>query len=208
MPGFEVSAAFFAAALLLALAPGPDNIFVLTQSALYGSRAGIATTCGLVSGLCFHTLAVSLGVAALLAASPAAFMALKCIGAAYLCWLALLSFKAGDVETVSARGVFPGYCALYQRGIIMNMTNPKVCLFFMAFLPQFCSPTAGGMFQQLVFFGSLFMLATFAVFCPVALLGGRLATWFNESPRKQIVMHRIAGVIFMGLAATLLFLDI
>lgn len=208
MPGPEICGAFFAAALLLGIAPGPDNIFVLTQSALYGARAGIATTFGLVSGLCFHTLAVALGVAALLAASPAAFMALKCAGAAYLCWLAWLSFHAGAGKTGSCCGAFPGYGALYRRGVIMNVTNPKVCIFFLAFLPQFCSPAAGGMFPQIMFFGFLFMLATLAVFCPVALLGGKLAAWFNASPRKQIIMHRIAGAIFIGLAATLLLLDI
>lgn len=208
MPGLELSVTFFISALVLSLAPGPDNIFVLTQSALFGARAGISTTFGLVSGLCFHTLAVAAGVAALLAASPTAFAVLKCVGASYLCWLAWLSFHAGANHAEAHTSAFPGFTALYRRGIIMNVTNPKVCIFFLAFLPQFCSPAHGSMFWQIVFLGFLFMLATLAVFCPVALLGGKLATWFNNSPKKQVIMHRIAGSIFMGLALALLFVDI
>lgn len=207
MPSIGISAAFFASAMFLALAPGPDNIFVLTQSALFGARAGIATTFGLASGLCFHTLAVALGAAALLAASPAAFAILKCAGAAYLCWLAWLSFHAGASRAAKNAGAFPGYGALYRRGIFMNITNPKVCLFFLAFLPQFCSPAAGAMFWQIVFFGVLFMLAALTVFCPIAVMGGKLAAWFNNSPQKQILMHRLAGAIFIVLAVGLLFVD-
>ncbi len=207
MPGLEISAAFFASALFLSLAPGPDNIFVLTQSALFGARAGLATTIGLVSGLCCHTLAVACGAAALLAASPAAFTTLKLAGAAYLCWLAWQSFHAGAIAGDSAKGVFPGYGALYRRGIVMNVTNPKVCLFFLAFLPQFCSPGQGAMFWQIVYFGILFMLAALAIFCPVAIMGGRLASWFNRSPQKQIFLHRAAGIIFLVLAIGLLMAD-
>lgn len=207
MPGLEISAAFFAAALILGVAPGPDNIFVLAQSALFGARAGIATTLGLVSGLCFHTLAVALGVAALLAASPAAFTILKLLGAGYLCWLAWQAFHAGAGAAASGSGAFPGYTALYRRGIIMNVTNPKVCLFFLAFLPQFCAPGAGPMFLQIVYFGFLFMLSTLTVFCPIALLGGKLAAWFNSSPQKRILLQRAASAVFIVLAIVLLLAD-
>lgn len=206
MPGIDITLAFLASAILLGLAPGPDNIFVLTQSALFGARAGIATTFGLVSGLCVHTLAVALGVAALLAASPLAFNILKWLGAAYLLWLAWLSLKAGSGVTAKT-GSFPGYAALYRRGIIMNVTNPKVALFFLAFLPQFCSPAAGSMFWQIIWFGALFMLATLLVFCPIAFLGGRLAAWFNSSPKSQLVMHRAATLVFACLALALVFAD-
>lgn len=207
MAGPEISAAFFTSALLLGVAPGPDNIFVLTQSALFGAKAGIATTFGLIVGLCCHTLAVALGVAALLAASPVAFTILKCAGAGYLCWLAWLSFHAGAETAGNASANFPGYGTLFRRGIVMNITNPKVCLFFLAFLPQFCSPAQGSMFWQIVFFGSLFIFATITVFCPVAFMGGRLAAWFNKSPKTQIAMQRVAALIFIGLAFGLFFVD-
>ena len=111
--------AFFAAALLLSIAPGPDNIFVLTQSALFGVGAGIITTLGLVTGLCVHTTAVALGVAAIFQTSALAFTLLKVAGAGYLLWLAWLSFRAGASTTYVAAGAasgngrnFPGYMKL------------------------------------------------------------------------------------------------
>ena len=199
MPSPDLCLAFFAAALLLGVAPGPDNIFVLTQSALFGWRAGLATTLGLATGLCFHTAAVAAGVAALIRASSWAFTFLKLMGAGYLVWLAWLSLRAGAARAAGT-GAFPGYPALYRRGIIMNITNPKVLLFFLAFLPQFCRPGVGPVWLQIVLFGLLFILATLIVFSAAACLGGRLANWLNDSPKAQIAMHRIAAVIFLGLA--------
>lgn len=206
--------AFFAAALLLGIAPGPDNIFVLTQSALFGVGAGIVTTMGLVTGLCVHTTAVALGVAAIFQTSALAFTLLKTAGAGYLLWLAWLSFRAGASTTDVAEGAasgqgsignnFPGYMTLYRRGIVMNVTNPKVSLFFLAFLPQFCDPARGSVALQVLSLGGLFMLATIVVFWTVAALGGRLAVWFNRSKRGQVVMQRVAGCVFVGLASALL----
>ena len=203
--------AFFAAALLLSIAPGPDNIFVLTQSALFGVGAGIITTLGLVTGLCVHTTAVALGVAAIFQTSALAFTLLKVAGAGYLLWLAWLSFRAGASTAAVADGAssstgsnFPGYMTLYRRGIVMNVTNPKVSLFFLAFLPQFCDPARGSVALQVLSLGGLFMLATIVVFWTVAALGGRLAVWFNRSKRGQIMMQRVAGCVFVGLASALL----
>ena len=203
--------AFFVAALLLGIAPGPDNIFVLTQSALFGAGAGMVTTLGLVTGLCVHTTAVALGVAAIFQTSALAFTLLKTAGAGYLLWLAWLSFRAGASTEKIAQGdggpagaAFPGYMALYRRGIVMNVTNPKVSLFFLAFLPQFCDPTRGSVAVQVLTLGALFMLATIVVFWTVAALGGRLAVWFNRSPRGQIIMQRVAGCVFVAMAAALL----
>lgn len=208
MISLEMASAFFATSLVLGLAPGPDNIFVLTQSALYGAKAGIATTFGLLTGLCLQTLAVALGVAAILRASPIAFNILKCLGAAYLCWLAWLSFRAGaSTSQTGGAGVYPGGLALYRRGIVMNVTNPKVGLFFLAFLPQFCTPAAGNMTIQIVFLGFIFMIATMIVFGTVAILGGRLALWFNSSPKTQMVIHRVAAFVFLGLALAMVFTE-
>ena len=203
--------AFFVAALLLGIAPGPDNIFVLTQSALFGTTAGMVTTLGLVTGLCVHTTAVALGVAAVFQTSALAFTLLKTAGAGYLLWLAWLSFRAGASTEKIAQGdggpagaAFPGYMALYRRGIVMNVTNPKVSLFFLAFLPQFCDPARGSVAVQVLILGALFMLATIVVFWTVAALGGRLAVWFNQSQRGQIIMQRVAGCVFVAMAAALL----
>lgn len=206
MPTPDTLLTFFAAALLLSLAPGPDNIFVLTQSALFGPRAGIITTFGLATGLCFHTVAVALGIAALIQASAWAFAFLKLCGAVYLLWLAWLSLRAGASE-VNSKESFPGYGALYRRGILMNITNPKVLLFFLAFLPQFCRSDAGPVWLQIVIFGILFIFSALVVFNFIACLGGRLALWLNKNPRSQIIMHRLAALVFFSLAITLAFTD-
>ena len=206
MLDIQILLAFFGASFLLALAPGPDNIFVLTQSALFGYRAGLATTFGVLTGVLIHTVAVACGVAVLFKTSILAFNILKFLGAAYLCWLAWLAYKSG-AQSINNKNTaaFTGYGALYMRGVIMNITNPKVLLFFLAFLPQFCIPGSIPMVWQILILGFLFVIAAFIVFCPVAILGGKLEKKFNSSPKMQIWLNRIAGTVFLGLAGALIF---
>lgn len=196
----ETLVVFFTASVVLALAPGPDNIFVLTQSALRGPTAGLLVTLGLSTGLLVHTAAVSLGVAAVITASAAAFTFLKLLGAGYLLYLAWLAFRAvGSQISLHGSGPLSGW-QLYRRGIIMNITNPKVSVFFIAYLPQFVEPARGLVTLQLVSFGSLFILATLVVFGGVALVAGSLGAWLGRSERAQRFMNRIAGAVFAGLA--------
>jgi len=198
--------AFFAASLALALAPGPDNIFVLTQSALYGRKAGWLITLGLCTGLLGHTTAVVIGVAAIIKASALAFTILKLAGAGYLLYLAWQAFRAPAsaivVSSESAAG--PDGARLYRRGIIMNLTNPKVSIFFLAFLPQFVDPARGGVALQMIALGATFILATILVFGGIAIAAGALGKWLQRSARTQIVMNRVAGAIFVALALRLL----
>lgn len=205
MPPVETLGAFFVASVVMGLAPGPDILFVLTQSALYGARAGFATTCGLITGLFVHITAVSLGVAALFQSSETAFNVLKFAGAAYLLYLAWLSFRSGTSKASLQKAQFPGYGTLYRRGVIMNITNPKVTLFCLAVLPQFVEPERGHPTLQILSLGGLYELACLIVFTATAALGGRMATWFNRSDRAQMLMNRIAGCIFLGLALMLAF---
>lgn len=205
MLSLEILGAFFVTAIVMALAPGPDNIFVLTQSALYGFRAGLMTTLGLITGLCVHTAAVALGIAALFQTSALAFTILKCVGAAYLLYLAWLCFRSGASRASLERTRFPGYLALFRRGVIMNITNPKVTLFFLAFLPQFASPVYGSLPMQIIVLGMLFQLATLIVFGGISFLGGRIAEWFNASIRGQLILNRVTGGIFTTLALLLAF---
>lgn len=207
MPAPDVLAAFFASSLLLALAPGPDNIFVLTQSALFGEKAGIFTTLGLLTGVLFHICLVSLGVAIIFQTSPLAFNLLKFLGAAYLGWLAWQAFRAGAQKSGENRNSFAGYARLYRRGIIMNITNPKVALFFLALLPQFCSPDNGPMGLQIMILGVCFIVAAFLIFMPIAMLGGKLAAIFNRSLKIQLILNRLAGVVFIALALAIVFTD-
>ena len=200
----DVQITFFAASVLLGLAPGPDNIFVLTQSALSGKLAGLLVTLGLCTGLLVHTAAVAFGVAVLIQATPAAFTTLKLLGVIYLAYLAWLAFRASDSDLSSEVAVSRRLLRLYGRGIVMNVTNPKVTIFFLAFLPQFADPLQGSMTVQLIALGGVFILATLLVFGSIALVAGALKSRFAQSQRVQRILNRIAGTVFATLALTLL----
>lgn len=199
----ETFITFFSASILLGLAPGPDNIFVLTQSALRGKHAGIAVMFGLCTGLIGHSLAVAFGVAVIFQTSALAFSILKYIGAGYLVYLAWQAFRAAANKIEDNRNGDLSLWKLYRRGIVMNITNPKVSIFFLAFLPQFADPSRGPIWIQLLMFGGLFIVATILVFGCIALLAGTLGQWLNRSPRTQTIMNKVAGTVFIGLALKL-----
>ncbi|WP_210396265.1 LysE family translocator [Motiliproteus sediminis] len=193
---------FTAAALLMGLVPGPDNLYVLAQSLQQGRHAGLWVTLGLCSGLVVHTLAVTLGVAALLATSATAFMLLKILGAGYLLYLARQAFRAGHSESPAVTPLSPRQ--LYRRGILMNISNPKVALFFLAFLPQFADPTRGEAQAQLLTLGLLFILTTLAVFGAIAWGAGMAGERLQGSATIQRLLQRLAGTLFLGLSLRLL----
>ena len=194
---------FFTASVALGLAPGPDNIFVLTQSALYGRKAGILVTIGLCTGLLVHTAAVSLGVAAVFQTSTLAFNVLKVVGAMYLLYLAWQAFNAGAEKIDRADTPQMESRKLYFRGVIMNITNPKVAIFFLAFLPQFADPTVGSITVQMLMFGGVFIVATLLVFGAIAWTAGFLGDWLKGSEKAQVFMNRIAGTVFTAPALRL-----
>ncbi len=203
MPTLDTSLVFLGAAALLALTPGPDNLFVLMESASNGRRAGLLVVLGLCTGLVGHTLAVALGLAALFAASAAAFTVLKFAGAAYLAWLAWGAWRApAGAAAAEARAAEPAG-RLYLRGVVMNLTNPKVVLFFLAFLPQFVQPEAGPVVLQLAWFGLLFIVATLVVFGAIAWFAGYFGERLRRSARVQQVLNRASAVVFAGLALRL-----
>lgn len=194
---------FFSTSLLLALSPGPDNLFVMTQATRQGSKAGLFVTLGLCTGLLFHTAAVTFGLAALFKASALAFSLLKFAGAGYLLYLAWNAFKAGTEEGMTGAIASLDGAALYRRGIIMNITNPKVSIFFLAFLPQFTDPNNGSLSVQLLLFGGVFIIATIIVFGAISILGGFFGEQFRQSSLAQKVLNRTAAGIFAGLALKL-----
>ncbi|NHQ60976.1 LysE family translocator [Chlorobium sp. BLA1] len=195
--------AFFSTAIILALSPGPDNLFVMAQAVQNGRKAGVFVTFGLATGLVGHTVAVALGLAALVNSSAFAFTLLKYIGAAYLIYLAWQAFRAGG-STAEKRDV-PHFSKgeLYRRGIVMNLTNPKVSLFFMAFLPQFVDPAGGSVTMQFFLLGGLFILATILVFGAISMLAGGVGERYRNSPGAQSVVNRVAAALFVGLALKL-----
>jgi len=194
---------FIAASTLLALAPGPDNIFVLTQSMLKGTKAGVIITLGLCSGLVFHTSAVALGVAVIFQTSIVAFTLLKIAGALYLLYLAYLCFKDASKTTLSSDATPLSARALYRRGIFMNVTNPKVSIFFLAFLPQFTRPELGNVTVQVFVLGATFMVCALVVFSLIALLAGRIGAWFAQTKHGESILNKVAGTVFAGLAIKL-----
>lgn len=199
----ETLSAFFLASALLAVAPGPDNLFVLTQSALHGRLSGLVVMLGLCTGLIVHTMAVAFGVAVIFQTSALAFTLLKIGGALYLLYLAWRAFRAAPETFEAKNSGRKNLGALYRRGIIMNVTNPKVSIFFLAFLPQFADPQHGPISLQMILLGVVFIIATILVFGAVAMLGGAFGDWLNRSPRIQRVMNRVAAAIFLGLALKL-----
>ena len=200
----EALLGFFGIALLLGLSPGPDNLFVLMQSATQGRRAGLLVTLGLCTGLLGHTAAVALGLAALLAASPTAFGALKLAGAAYLLYLAWGAWRAPAALSMQQGQPALQPWRLYGRGVLMNLSNPKVAIFFLALLPQFVQADAGPVPWQIVRLGALFMLATLIVFGSFAWLAGGLGQWLQRSTRAQRTLNRCAALVFVGLGIRLI----
>lgn len=193
---------FVTSSLLLALAPGPDNLFVLATSIARGPAAGVITTLGLCSGLFVHTAAVALGVAVLIQESALAFSILKIGGALYLAWLAWQVLRA-PAETVTSRQSSESYRRLYLRGVLMNIMNPKVSLFFLAFLPQFVNPAQGSVTLQIAVLGLLFMLSALLVFGMISLAAGKIGAFLRRG-RGGLILNRLSGVVFAGLAVKLL----
>ena len=194
---------FFAASLLLAMAPGPDNIFVLTQSAMCGRVAGLAITLGLCTGLIVHTMLVTFGVAVIFQTSAVAFTVLKLVGAAYLAYLGWQAFRASG-QDLRAQSASPlSLLQFYRRGIFMNVTNPKVSVFFLAFLPQFTDAARGPIAPQMLLLGGLFIVATIIVFGTISLLAGTLGQWLARSSRAQKILNRITGTVLVLLALRL-----
>jgi threonine/homoserine/homoserine lactone efflux protein len=205
MPDLNSVLMFLAASTLLAFAPGPDNIFVLSQSMAYGRSAGYRITLGLCTGLLVHTTVVAFGIAAIFQTSVMAFNILKYAGVAYLLYLAFLTFRhAGDRVEISG-GEKGKRINLYRRGIIMNVTNPKVSIFFMAFLPQFASPDKGSITLQIIFLGFLFIIVTLLVFGLISFLAGSIGKALGGSSRFDKWLNIFAGTVLASLAVKLAF---
>ena len=204
MPSLDTALAFFSMAVLLSLSPGPDNLFVLMQSATHGRRAGWWVVLGLCTGLIGHTLAVALGLAAVFATSVTAFTVLKLVGAAYLLYLAWGAWRApASLPAQDSAEPAQPWPRLVARGVVMNLTNPTVLLFFLALLPQFVVPGRGAVAGQIVQLGALFILAGGLVFVAIVLAASALRGRLARSARAQRLLQRSAAVVFAGLALRL-----
>lgn len=214
MPTWDVLIAFFSVSILLGLSPGPDNLFVLVQSAQRGWRVGLCVVLGLCLGVVGHTAAVALGLAAVVAASPMLFTLLKLCGAGYLLYMAWGAWRAPVEarETAQAqvqRDVLTLRSALgwVGRGVVMNLSNPKVLIFFLAFLPQFADPARGNVPVQIMVLGCVFMASAWLVFGSIACFSGLFGQILQRSTRAQRWLNRIAATVFGALALRLMFVQ-
>jgi threonine/homoserine/homoserine lactone efflux protein len=204
MPTLDVFLLFMAGALALNITPGPDMTFVLAQAAHRGTRAGLAAALGIGTGTLFHMTLAAFGLAALFVAFPLAFDVVRYAGAAYLIWIAVgmlrhpprFSESRGDGAIGTA----------FRQGVVTNIFNPKVAIFFIAFLPQFVTRDAGPAWLQILILGVCFNLSATCVNCIVAFGGGRLAGRLKANPLIAKIMGYISASV-MGLLALRLVLS-
>lgn len=190
---------FLVAAVLLTLAPGPDNIYVLTRGITQGRKAGLVAALGFSSGLIFHTLLAVCGFAAIIKAYPAAYLALQWSGAAYLIYLGIRTFRTAATLSLSASGMPLSLPRVYWQSVVANVLNPKVTLFFIAFLPQFVNTQAGHVSWQMLLLALIFILQALAIFSAIALFSGFVGAYFQRQTGAALYLTRLAGCAFVGL---------
>ena len=200
----ETIIAFVIASVVLSLVPGPDNIFVMTHSALKGWRIGFYTTLGLCTGLIGHTVLVAIGVSVIFQTSAVAFNGLKIIGACYLLYLAWLSVQNKDLN-LGGNDNDSTNRSYYLTGVIMNLTNPKVALFFLVFLPQFVNTGKDNVTLQIFSLGLLFIVSALCVFTSIAYLASLLEDILKKSKTVNKNLNILAALIYFALAFNLFF---
>lgn len=204
MLGIHAYAVFVVTGILLNLTPGQDTMFIIGRSLAGGTRAGIAAAFGICVGSIGHTLLAALGLSAILAASPWAFTFVKLAGAAYLLYLGMRLLLAKHAAATAA-GAPPAAAArsAFVQGILTNLLNPKVALFFLALLPQFIDPASPTKTLAFLALGATFV-TTGLIWCLVlAAAAGRLQAFFRRHPGANVAIDRAVGALFIGLGARL-----
>lgn len=196
---------FLAAAIVLELAPGPDLAFVLGQTAKGGKRAGAAAMLGTWAGALCHVAFAAAGLSAVVAASALAFATVKWVGVAYLLWLGIQALRLQGSSLAGAEGppLAGNTWAAFRQGALVDVLNPKVAIFFLAFLPQFVVPGAGPVWLQLAVHGILIVVIAATVQAPFVLLGDRLSRKLRSSPRAAAWLDRTVGAMLVGLSVKL-----
>ncbi len=196
---------FLGASVLLTVMPGPDILYVLTESTTNGAKKGISIAAGLVSGVLIHTALAATGLSIVIYQSEVAFQIVKFAGAAYLFYLAYLAIleKQPVLETSSVISIQPFHFASnYKKGFLMNVLNPKVSIFFIAFLPKFVTPSSWSPMIQMLILGIIFRVQAFFIFCLVSLLAGQLSKTF-QNPRFWQVMKWMKVILLVGIGLSL-----
>mgnify|MGYP000109017643 CR=1 FL=1 len=201
----EILFSFSLATLALAFSPGPDNIFVLTQSIVNGKKYGLATVFGLISGCIVHTTLLAFGVSAVIKESESIFFGIKLFGAAYLLYLAFKVFKSDASIAFSEDNVVQKTTTqLFKQGFIMNVLNPKVSIFFLAFFPGFLFSDSLSTVIQFYVLGAVFMLISLMVFSAIAILAGSISTYIKSHNNVGLYLKWTQIVVFIAIAIFIL----
>ena len=201
----DILISFALATSALAISPGPDNIYVLVQSISNGKSYGLATVCGLITGCIVHTTLLAFGVSAIIKANENLFFGIKVLGACYLLYLAYKVFKSNaeitfDSETVPKKSLKQ----LFIQGFFMNVLNPKVTIFFLAFFPGFLFSDSMSTVIQFYILGGIFMLVSFIIFSIIALLAGKIKDYTLNHKNSGLVLKWLQIVVFVGIAVFIL----
>jgi len=198
---------FFVASWTLNIAPGPDMLYVIARSTGQGRRAGLVSALGITAGCLIQTSIVALGLASLLATVPLAYDLIKFVGAGYLIYLGLrMLFKRQNALLTPQIGN-TGLWRIFLQGVLTNVLNPKVALFFLAFLPQFTSPTYGSVPLQIIQLGLLFDISGTLVNIIVAVLAGSVGLWLKRQARATKILNWLTGGVFIGIGVFLALLQ-
>jgi RhtB (resistance to homoserine/threonine) family protein len=195
---------FVVSGLLLNLTPGQDTFYILGRTLSQGRSAGLMSALGISAGCLVHTLLAAFGLSAILATSPTTFLLVKYAGAAYLAWLGVrmiidARMSSGDIAVFARERS----AVIFRSGLLTNVLNPKVALFFMAFLPQFVSPTAESRIVALLFLGLVFVVNGLAWCCVLVWGASALAARFRAQPAAETWLKRVTGIVFIGLGVRL-----
>ncbi len=192
-------ALFVVTTALLAIAPGPDVVYVLTRGIAQGRQAGLAAALGFAAGCIFHTMLAAVGVAALIRSSEVAFDLVRYAGAAYLVWIGIQAIRHRDSFAMAEAGESKALIAIFKQSVVGNMLNPKVTIFFLSFLPQFVNTEAGNAGGQMALLGVIFMLVTAVVFDAVALFSGWIGARVRRNRAIGSRLNLFAGFTFIAL---------
>ena len=213
MFGIENYLGFVLAAILLNLTPGTDTMYIITRSVSHGSAAGFYSVLGIISGILVHTVFAALGLSIILINSPLAFTVVKYIGASYLCYLGIKMLMSKQPSllanhlpksspSVPANSI--AHWQIYKQGVLTNVFNPKVALFFLAFFPQFIDPSYAHSALSFLILGLSFALTGFVWCSCLALLASKFSANLRKNPAIEVLLNKISGVVFIGLGVKLL----
>ncbi|MBR9914344.1 MAG: LysE family translocator [Algicola sp.] len=202
---YDLLISFVIATSALAISPGPDNIFVLMQSMVNGKKYGLATVAGLISGCLVHTTLVAFGVSAIIKNNDTLFFIIKLFGAAYLLYLAYKVYKTDNALSLGSENIpKKSLWALYKQGFMMNVLNPKVSIFFLAFFPAFLFSDGISTVVQFYVLGLLFMIVSAIIFSAIAILAGSISSYLKQHIRLGFYLKWLQIIVFVGIAVLIL----